>query len=188
MHGTAAVAGIGESPTSGSRRRQFSSPASQSTRRRGRGARIADIDGFVSPDQRNTQYARTPWARELRWTGTLGGGGNSMAAAVDRGRRGECGYASRRLPGPRAGQFGRCGQAGGCGGGGAPAAGPLAWNAYGILTPRTSAPAPARFMCDYGISQEALCGSRWPATPMRSVRARCAGQPLARGITRRAGS
>src|SRR5215470_13229883 len=127
MHGSAAIAGIGESTYY----KRGESPHSEfqlaciAIQRAvaDAGLELGDIDGFVSyTDQRNTplRLARALGLKELRWTGiTWAGGGNSMAAAVQVADAAvSAGYA-RHLVVFRAlaqGQFGRFGQAGGSAG------------------------------------------------------------------------
>ena len=195
MHGSGAVAGIGESIYY----KRGESPHSEfqlaciAIRRavEDAGLELADVDGFVSfTDQRNTplRLARALGVKELRWTGIpWAGGGNSMAAAVQIADAAvSAGYA-RHVVVFRAlaqGQFGRFGQAGGSGGGGAYMAGHLAWNGtYGMLTPaHQCALHTARFMHDFGISQEALCEIALAcyANAQRNPRALRCGQPLTR--------
>src|SRR5215470_14358048 len=113
MHGSGAVAGIGESTYY----KRGEAPHTE--------FELADIDGFVSfTDQRNTplRLARALGLKELRWTGIpWAGGGNSMGAAVQIADAAvSAGYA-RHVVVFRAlaqGQFGRYGQAGGGRGGG----------------------------------------------------------------------
>ena len=128
MHGSGAVAGIGESTYY----KRGESPYTEfqlaciAIRRavEDAGLALADVDGFVSfTDQRNTplRLARALGLKELRWTGIpWAGGGNSMAAAVQIADAAvSAGYA-RHVVVFRAlaqGQFGRFGQAGGGGGG-----------------------------------------------------------------------
>src|ERR1051326_806761 len=170
MHGSAAVAGIGESTYY----KRGESPHSEfqlaciAIQRAvaDAGLELSDVDGFVSYlDQRNTpvRLARVLGLKELRWTGIpWAGGGNSMAAAMQIADAAVCAGHARHVVVFRAlaqGQFGRFGQAGGSAGGVASAlGGPLAWNGtYGILTPaHQCALHTARFMHDHGISQEAL--------------------------------
>jgi acetyl-CoA acetyltransferase len=157
------------------------------------GLKLSDIDGFVSySDSRNgpTRLAAALGLKELRWAATTWpGGGNSVAGAVmlaDAGVR--AGYA-RHVVVFRAlaqGQFGRFGQAGGSGGGGGGAymGGAFAFNGpYGLLTPaQQCALRTARFMSDYGISQEALCDIVMAcyANAQRNPRALRYGKPLTR--------
>jgi acetyl-CoA acetyltransferase len=196
MHGTAAIAGIGESMYY----KRGESPLTEfqlactAIRRaiEDAGLELADIDGFVSyTDARNhpLRVARALGLKELRWTGIpWAGGGNSMAAAVQAADAAvSAGYA-RHVVVFRAlaqGQFGRYGQAGGSGsGGGAYMGGPFAWEGtYGILSPaHQCALHTARFMRDHGISQEALCDIALAcyANAQRNPRALRHGQPLTR--------
>src|SRR5262249_27441844 len=170
MHGSASIAGIGESTYY----KRGESPQTEfqlaciAIRRavEDAGLELADIDGFVSyTDQRNVpvRLARALGLKELRWTGIpWAGGGNSMGAAVQVADAAVTSGHARQVVVFRAlaqGQFGRFGQAGGPGGIGASMSGTLAWNAtYGILTPaHQCALHTARFMHDHGISQDALC-------------------------------
>jgi acetyl-CoA acetyltransferase len=196
MHGSAAIAGIGESTYY----KRGESPHTEfqlaciAIRRavEDAGLELADVDGFVSYlDQRNTpvRLARALGLTELRWSGApWAGGGNSMAAAVQLADAAiSAGYA-RHLVVFRAlaqGQFGRFGQAGGSAGmPGGRLAGPLAWNGtYGILTPaHQCALHTARFMHDHGVSQEALCEIALAcyANAQRNPRALRCGTPLTR--------
>jgi acetyl-CoA acetyltransferase len=170
MHGSGAIAGIGESTyyeRGKSPHTEFQLACTAIERAvADAGLELADVDGFVSyTDQRNVpvRLARALGLKELRWTGTpWAGGGNSMAAAVQLADAAvSAGYAHhvvvfRALA---QGQFGRYGQAGGSGGTGRTLPGALAWNGtYGILSPaHQCALHTARFMHDHGISQEALC-------------------------------
>src|SRR6185369_15818745 len=195
MHGSAAVAGIGESIYY----KRGESPHSEfqlaciAIRRavEDAGLELADIDGFVSyTDQRNvpTRLARALGLKELRWTGTpWAGGGNSMAAAVQTADAAVTASYARHVVVFRAlaqGQFDRFGQAGGSGGLGASLAGTLAWNGtYGILTAaHQCALHTARFLHDHGISQEALCEIALAsyANAQRNPRALRYGHPLTR--------
>ena len=196
MHGSGAVAGIGESTyyergKSPYTEFQLACIAIQRAVEDA-GIALADVDGIVSyTDQRNTpqRLARALGLKSLRWTGTpWAGGGNSMAAAVQVADAAvSAGYA-RHVVVFRAlaqGQFGRFGQAGGSRGGvGAAMSGPLAWNGtYGILTPaHQCALHTARFMHEHGISQEALCEIALAcyANAQRNPRALRHGQPLTR--------
>lgn len=196
MHGSAAVVGIGESTyykRGQSPHTEFQLACTAIQRAvQDAGLDLAEIDGFVSYlDQRNTplRLARALGLKELRWTGIpWGGGGNSMAAAMQLADAAvSAGYA-RHIVVFRAlaqGQFGRFGQARGMGsGGGAYLGGPFAWEGtYGILTPaHQCALHTARFMHDYSISQEALCDIALAcyANAQRNPRALRHGQPLTR--------
>ena len=195
MHGSASIAGIGESTyykRGESPQTEFQLACIAILRAvEDAGLALADIDGFVSyTDQRNipVRLARALGLKDLRWTGTpWAGGGNSMAAAVQTADAAvSAGYA-RHVVVFRAlaqGQFGRYGQAAGSGGGGAYMAGPFAWNGtYGILTPaHQCALHTARFMHDHRISQEALCDLALAcyANAQRNPRALRYGQPLTR--------
>jgi acetyl-CoA acetyltransferase len=197
MHGQAAVAGIGES-TYHERGR---SPHSEfqlaciAIRRavEDAGLELTDIDGFVSYlDQRNSpnRLARALGLRELRWTGTpWGGGGNSMAAAIQAADAAVSSGQARHVVVFRAlaqGQFGRYGQAGGGygGPGGSRMGGVFAFNGtYAILSPaHQCALHTARFMHDHAISQEALCEISLAcyANAQRNPRALRYGKPLTR--------
>ena len=194
MHGSGAIAGIGESTyykRGDSPHTEFQLACIAIQRAvEDAGLALADVDGFVSfTDQRNTpvRLARALGLKELRWTGIpWAGGGNSMAAAVQSADAAvSAGYA-RHVVVFRAlaqGQFGRFGQAGGRGRGAA-MAGPLAWNGtYGMLTPaHQCALHTARFLHDHGISQEALCEIALAcyANAQRNPRALRCGQPLTR--------
>src|SRR5215470_11010728 len=195
MHGSAVIAGIGESTyykRGESPHTEFQLACIAIQRAvEDAGLALADIDGFVSyTDQRNipVRLARALGLKELRWTATpWAGGGNSMAAAVQAADAAvTAGYALhivvfRALA---QGQFGRYGQAAGSGGGGAYMPGPFAWNGtYGILTPaHQCALHTARFMHDHRISQEALCDLALAcyANAQRNPRALRYGQPLTR--------
>src|SRR5215470_11147969 len=147
MHGSAAIAGIGESTYY----KRGESPHSEfqlaciAIQRAvaDAGLELSDVDGFVSyTDQRNTplRLARALGVKALRWTGIpWAGGGNSLAAALQLADAAvSAGYAQHVVVfrAIAQGQFGRYGQAGGSGGTGASLSGPLAWNGtYGILTP-----------------------------------------------------
>ena len=198
MHGSGAVAGIGESTYY----KRGESPHTEfqlaciAIRRavEDAGLALAEVDGFVSfTDQRNTplRLARALGVKALRWTGIpWAGGGNSMAAAVQIADAAvSAGYARhvvvfRALAQGQFGRFGQAGGGGGGGGGGAALAGPHAWNGpYGILTPaHQCALHTARFMHDHGISQEALCEIALAcyANAQRNPRALRRGQPLTR--------
>jgi acetyl-CoA acetyltransferase len=193
MHGSGAIAGIGESTyyeRGGSPYTEFQL-ACIAIRRAvaDAGLDLADVDGFVSyTDQRNTplRLARALGLKQLRWTGIpWAGGGNSLGAAVQIADAAvSAGYA-RHIVVFRAlaqGQFGRYGQARGAGGG--TLRGPLAWTGtYGILSPaHQCALHTARFMHDHGISQEALCEIALAcyANAQRNPRALRYGRPLTR--------
>jgi acetyl-CoA acetyltransferase len=196
MHGSAAVAGIGESTyykRGQSPHTEFQLACIAIQRAvQDAGLGLADVDGFVSyMDQRNSplRLARALGLRELRWTGIpWAGGGNSMAAAVQAADAAvSAGYA-RHVVVFRAlaqGQFGRFGQAGGSGGGGGTyLGGPFAWEGtYGVLTPaHQCALHTARFMHDHSISQEALCEIALAcyANAQQNPRALRYGKPLTR--------
>jgi acetyl-CoA acetyltransferase len=170
MNGTAAIVGIGESDyyeRGRSPHTEFQLACIAIRRAvEDAGLRLDDIDGIVTyTDQRNapTRLVRALGLRELRWTGSPWGGGNSMAAAIQSADAAvSAGYAHRVVVfrALAQGQFGRYGQAGGSGGGGGSyMGGAFAWNGtYGLLSPaQQCALHTARFMHDYGISQEALC-------------------------------
>src|SRR5215470_16904798 len=195
MHGSAAVAGIGESTyykRGESPHTEFQLACTAIQRAvEDAGLALADIDGFVSyTDQRNTpvRLARALGLKELRWTGIpWAGSGNSMGAAVQVADAAVSARHARHVVVFRAlaqGQFGRFGQAGGPAGVGGSLAGPLAWNGtYGILTPaHQCALHTARFMHDHGISQEALCDIALAcyANAQHNPRALRYGQPLTR--------
>jgi acetyl-CoA acetyltransferase len=194
MHGTAAVAGIGESDYYERGRSPYTEfqLACIAIRRavEDAGLRLSDVDGIVTyTDQRNspTRLARALGLRALRWAGSPSGGGNSMAAAIQSADAAiSAGYA-RHVVVFRAlaqGQFGRYGQAGGTGGGGTYMEGAFAWNGtYGLLSPaQQCALHTARFMHDHGISQEALCEIALAcyANAQRNPRALRHGKPLTR--------
>src|SRR5215468_2516597 len=90
MHGSASIAGIGESTyykRGESPQTEFQLACIAIQRAvHDAGLALADIDGFVSyTDQRNSpiRLARALGLKELRWTGSPWAlGGNSMAAAV----------------------------------------------------------------------------------------------------------
>ncbi|MGE4605324.1 MAG: acetyl-CoA acetyltransferase [Myxococcota bacterium] len=150
------------------------------------GLELADIDGFVSyMDQRNDplRLANTLGIRELRWAAqTWAGGGNNAAAAVQIADAAVCAGYAKHVVVFRAlaqGQFGRFGQARGAG-----MPGDMAWKApYGLVSPaQECAVHTARFMHDYGISQEALCDISMAcyANAQRNPRATRYGKPLTR--------
>lgn len=195
MHGSAAIAGIGESTYY----RRGESPHTEfqlaciAIRRavEDAGLALADVDGFVSfTDLRNTplRLARALGVKQLRWTGIpWAGGGNSMAAAVQLADAAVSSGHARHVVVFRAlaqGQFGRFGQAGGSAGAGSVVAGARAFNgAYGIVTPaQQCALHTARFLHDHGISQEALCDIALAcyANAQRNPRALRHGTPLTR--------
>lgn len=195
MHGSAAIAGIGESTYY----KRGESPHTEfqlaciAIRRavEDAGLALADVDGFVSfTDQRNTplRLARALGVKQLRWTGIpWAGGGNSMAAAVQLADAAVSSGHARHVVVFRAlaqGQFGRFGQAGGSAGAGSIVAGARAWNGtYGIVTPaQQCALHTARFLHDHGISQEALCDVALAcyANAQRNPRALRYGSPLTR--------
>lgn len=191
MHGTAAIAGIGESTyykRGGSPHTEFQLACIAIRRAvEDAGLALTDVDGFVSyTDQRNTplRLARALGLTTLRWTGIpWAGGGNSLGAAVQIADAAvSAGYA-RHVVVFRAlaqGQFGRFGQARG----GGSLRGPWAWGGtYGILSPaHQCALHTARFMHDHGISQEALCEIALAcyANAQRNPRALRYGRPLTR--------
>ena len=195
MHGSAAVAGIGESIYYKRGASPYTEFQLACIAIRGAvanaGLELADVDGLVSfMDQRNipVRLARALGLRQLRWTGIpWGGGGNNMAAAMQIADAAVTAGYARHVVVFRAlaqGQFGRFGQAGGSAGAGAAMAGPQAWNGtYGILTAaHQCALHTARFMHDHGISQEALCEIALAcyANAQRNPRALRCGQPLTR--------
>jgi len=195
MHGSAAIAGIGESTyykRGESPHTEFQLACIAIQRAiADAGLELGDIDGFVSyTDQRNTplRLARALGLKALRWTGIpWAGGGNSLAAAVQNADAAATAGYARHIVVFRAlaqGQFGRYGQAGAGRGGAAYMEGPFAWNGpYGILTPaHQCALQTARFMHDHGISQEALCEVALAcyANAQRNPRALRRGQPLTR--------
>jgi acetyl-CoA acetyltransferase len=197
MHGASAISGIGESNYYGwgkSPHSEFQLACTAIQRAvEDAGLDLADVDGFVSyTDQRNlpTRLARALGVRELRWVATTWpGGGNSVAAAVQLADAAvSAGYAHnvvvfRALAQGQYGRFGLPGPAVG-GGDGPYMSGPFAWNGtYGVLTPaQQCALRTARFMHDYGISQEALCEVALAcyANAQRNPRALRYGKPLTR--------
>ncbi len=193
MHGSAAIAGIGESTyykRGESPHTEFQLACIAIQRAvADAGLELSDVDGFVSyTDQRNTplRLARALGVKALRWTGIpWAGGGNSLAAAVQIADAAVTAGYARHIIVFRAlaqGQFGRYGQAGG--GGASYMQGPFAWNGpYGILTPaHQCALQTARFMHDHGISQDALCEIALAcyANAQRNPRALRNGQVLTR--------
>jgi len=192
MHGSAAVAGVGESTYY----RRGSSPdtefqlACTAIRRavEDAGLRLEDVDGFVSyMDARNDplRLAAALGVRELRWSATpWAGGGNNAAAAVQLADAAVAAGYARHVVAFRAlaqGQFGRFGRPRGLS---AHAEGDMAWKApYGLLSPaQECALHTKRFLHDHGISQEALCDIALAcySNAQRNPRALRHGQPLTR--------
>jgi hypothetical protein len=181
MHGSASVAGIGESTyfkRGESPHTEFQLACIAIQRAvADAGLELADIDGFVSYlDQRNTpvRLARALGLKELRWTGIpWAGGGNSMAAAVQITDAAVSSGHARHVVVFRAlaqARFGRFGQAGGSAGGvGSHLGGPPPGTEP--TDPHSRAPVRAAHGAVHATtaSRRRRSANRAPATPTRSA-------------------